>query len=45
MTFPIISADSHITEPAGTYVDNIDPAFADRAPRLEDCGRRSAMRS
>jgi uncharacterized protein len=38
MTFPIISADSHITEPAGTYVDHIEPAFADRAPRLEDCG-------
>lgn len=38
MTFPIISADSHITETAETYVDHIDPAFADRAPRLEDCG-------
>jgi predicted TIM-barrel fold metal-dependent hydrolase len=38
MSYPIISADSHITEPAGTYVDHIDPAFADRAPRLEDCG-------
>jgi predicted TIM-barrel fold metal-dependent hydrolase len=35
---PVISADSHITEPAGTYVDHIDPAFAARAPRLEDCG-------
>jgi predicted TIM-barrel fold metal-dependent hydrolase len=35
MDFPIISADSHITEPAGTYVDHIDPAFRDRAPRLE----------
>ena len=38
MTFPIISADSHITEPAETYVDFIEPAFVDRAPRLEDCG-------
>jgi predicted TIM-barrel fold metal-dependent hydrolase len=38
MTSLVISADSHITEPAGTYVDFIDPAFADRAPRLEDCG-------
>jgi len=33
-----ISADSHITEPPGTYVDHIDPAFVDRAPRLQDCG-------
>jgi predicted TIM-barrel fold metal-dependent hydrolase len=38
MTSPVISADSHITEPAGTYIDFIDPAFAERAPRLEDCG-------
>ncbi len=38
MTFPIISADSHITEPAETYIDHIEPAFAERAPRLEDCG-------
>ena len=33
---PIISADSHITEPGWTYVDNIDPAFRDRAPYLTD---------
>ena len=33
---PIISADSHITEPGWTYVDNIDPAFRDRAPYLVD---------
>ena len=30
---PIISADSHITEPPGTYVDRIDHKFRDRAPR------------
>lgn len=36
--YPVISADSHITEPAETYVDNIEPAYRDRAPRLEDCG-------
>jgi predicted TIM-barrel fold metal-dependent hydrolase len=30
----VLSADSHITEPAGTYLDRIDPAFRDRAPRL-----------
>ena len=31
----IISADSHITEPPDTYVRHIDPAYRDRAPRLE----------
>jgi predicted TIM-barrel fold metal-dependent hydrolase len=31
---PIISADSHITEPPGTYVDRIDHAFRHRAPRM-----------
>ena len=36
--FPIISADSHITEPASTYVDYIDPKWRDRAPRLVDGG-------
>ena len=35
---PIISADSHVTEPAATYVDYIDPAWRDRAPRLIDGG-------
>lgn len=34
----IISADSHITEPAGTYVDHIDAEWRDRAPRLVDGG-------
>ncbi|MBA3604903.1 MAG: amidohydrolase [Acidimicrobiia bacterium] len=33
-TFPIISADSHITEPADTYLMYIDPAWRDRAPRV-----------
>ncbi len=32
--FPIISADSHITEAPNTYVDYIDPKFAEVAPRL-----------
>jgi predicted TIM-barrel fold metal-dependent hydrolase len=32
--FPVISADSHVTEPPDTYRDRIDPAFRDRAPRL-----------
>ena len=31
---PIISADSHITEPPGTYIDRIDRAFKHRAPRM-----------
>src|SRR5436853_5187709 len=31
---PCISADSHVTEPPGTYLDRIDPAYRDRAPRL-----------
>jgi predicted TIM-barrel fold metal-dependent hydrolase len=30
-----ISADSHITEPPGTYIDRIDPKYKDRAPVLE----------
>ena len=34
MSFPIISADSHITEPAGTYIDRIDRKWKDRAPRM-----------
>ena len=33
-TLPCISADSHVTEPPDTYVDRIDPAFRDRAPKL-----------
>ena len=34
----VISADSHITEPPETYVDFIDAAFRDRAPRIVDGG-------
>jgi predicted TIM-barrel fold metal-dependent hydrolase len=34
MKKPILSADSHITEPPGTYVERIDPRFRDRAPRM-----------
>jgi len=33
--FPVISADSHVTEPPNTYLDHIDPAWRARAPRLE----------
>ena len=34
MAKPILSADSHITEPPDTYVDRIDPRYRDVAPRL-----------
>ncbi len=34
----IISADSHITEPACTYVDYIDAAWKDKAPKMVDGG-------
>jgi hypothetical protein len=30
-----ISADSHIVEPPGCYVDHIDPKWRDVAPRVE----------
>jgi len=35
MAKPIISADSHITEPPGTYVDRIDKKYRDSAPRMQ----------
>jgi len=35
MSFPIISADSHITETPGTYKDYIAPGYRDVAPRVE----------
>ncbi len=34
MSKPVISADSHITEPPGTYVDRCDRKFRERAPRM-----------
>ena len=34
MSKPIISSDSHITEPPGTYIDRIDEKYRDTAPRL-----------
>ena len=33
-SFPVISADSHITEPPDCYSAHIDPAFRDRAPNM-----------
>ncbi len=32
--FPVISADSHITEPPDCYSSHIDPAYRDRAPHM-----------
>lgn len=32
--YPVISADSHITEHPDTYVKYIDPAYRDRAPKM-----------
>ena len=34
MLKPIISSDSHITEPPGTYVDRIDKKYKDTAPHM-----------
>ena len=34
MGYPIISADSHITEHPDTYVEYIDAAWKDKAPRM-----------
>jgi hypothetical protein len=35
MDLPIISADSHITEPPNTYIDYIDARWRDSAPHME----------
>ena len=32
--YPVISADSHITEHPDTYLAHIDPAWKDKAPRM-----------
>jgi uncharacterized protein len=40
---PVISADSHITEPPDCYVDRIDPAYRDRAPHIVDGGDRGDL--
>jgi predicted TIM-barrel fold metal-dependent hydrolase len=36
VSYPIISADSHITEARNTYTDYMDPAWRDRAPHIVD---------
>jgi uncharacterized protein len=35
VSYPIISADSHITEAPNTYRDYIDPKWREKAPRIE----------
>jgi len=40
---PIISADSHITEPPDTYTARIDARFKDRAPRLVHDAKRGDL--
>jgi predicted TIM-barrel fold metal-dependent hydrolase len=40
---PIISADSHITEPPDTYTARIDKRFLDRAPRLVHDAKRGDL--
>ena len=35
MDFPVISADSHITEPPNTYVDFIESKWKDKAPQMK----------
>ena len=32
--YPVISADSHITEAPDCYTANIDPAYRDQAPHI-----------
>ena len=41
--YPIISADSHITEHPTTYVDYIDARWRDKAPRMVDGGDRGDL--
>jgi predicted TIM-barrel fold metal-dependent hydrolase len=38
VNYPIISADSHITEHPNTYLDHIDAKFKDRAPVMKSVG-------
>lgn len=41
--FPVISADSHISEPPDCYSANIDPAFRDRAPHMVSDEKRGDL--
>ena len=33
--YRLISADSHVNEPPGLWVDRLAPAYRERAPRIE----------
>jgi hypothetical protein len=35
LPYPVISADSHVTEPPNAYREHIDPAWRNRAPHLQ----------
>ncbi|MEQ8859976.1 MAG: amidohydrolase family protein [Pseudomonadales bacterium] len=43
MDYPVISADSHITEHPDTYRNYIDAAWRDKAPRMVDGGERGDL--
>ncbi|MEQ8485077.1 MAG: amidohydrolase family protein [Pseudomonadales bacterium] len=43
MDYPVISADSHITEHPDTYRAHIDAAWRDKAPHLVDGGARGDL--
>jgi len=43
ISYPVISADSHITEHPDTYLAHIDPAWKARAPRMVDGGERGDL--
>ena len=43
MNYPIISADSHITEHPDTYVRYIDSAWKDKAPKMVDGGEKGDL--
>src|SRR5215217_6988123 len=41
--YPVISADSHITEPPDCYTAHIDPAFRDQAPHMVTDDKRGDL--
>jgi len=41
--FRIVDADAHQIEPAGMWQEYIDPAFRDRAPRMQEIGGRPTL--
>ena len=43
MNYPIISADSHVTEHPDTYVGYIDSAWKDKAPKMVDDREKGAL--